>query len=151
MAGIDEARAAGLALALNAVVDARNAAHLPDHAAFVVARWTGGDNPVRVVNYSHPSPYEDRALWADRVRCGVRDGDVAYLRIKTAPNDAYDPNPGNSPTERVEIQARRELVQFDHPVWYAFRFRLEAAWAQGAVENRKSALFFDGGDIGIEL
>lgn len=78
----------------------------------------------------------DRALWADRVRCGVRNGDLSYLRIKAAPNDAYDPNPGNSPTERVEIQARRELVQFDHPVWYAFRFRLEAPWVQGAVENR---------------
>jgi len=65
VAGVDAALAAGLPVALNAVVDARNAAHLPDHAAFVVARWTAGPNPVRVVNYSHPSPYEDRALWSE--------------------------------------------------------------------------------------
>jgi hypothetical protein len=50
------------------------------------------------------------------------------LRIEVAPGDAFDPNLGDKPTERVEIQARRQLVSFDTPVWYTFRFRLEAPW-----------------------
>jgi hypothetical protein len=58
----------------------------------------------------------------------------AALRIEIRPGDAYDANPGDIPTERVEIQFRREVVRFERPVWYSFRFRLDAPWP--AVENR---------------
>jgi len=53
------------------------------------------------------------------------------LRIEVRPRDAYDAgSPGDNPTERVEMQIRREFVKFDEPVWYSFRFRLEAPWPQ---------------------
>ncbi len=67
LAGIHTALAAGVAVALNCVVDAHNVAHLPDHAAFIYTTFVAPypENPVRVVNYSHPSPYWDGALWAD--------------------------------------------------------------------------------------
>ena len=67
VAGIEAALGAGLVVALNCVVDGRNATHLPDHAAFIVDRFVAPfpTNPVRVVNYSHPSPSFDEALWVD--------------------------------------------------------------------------------------
>lgn len=60
------------------------------------------------------------------------------LRVELRPGDAFDPNPGGNPTERVELQARHELVKFDRPVWYAFRFRLLEPWlpAGAPLENR---------------
>ncbi|MBI1777508.1 MAG: heparin lyase I family protein [Proteobacteria bacterium] len=79
----------------------------------------------------------DKQLWPERIRC-VEDESTGtrprVLRIAIHPGDAYDPNPGSNPTERVEIQVRHEIVRFDHPVWYAFRFRLAAPWI--AVANR---------------
>ena len=69
-----------------------------------------------------------REAWDSRVSC-PRSGERAdALRIEVRPGDAYDPNPGDLPSERVEIQARRELVRFDQTTWYRFRFRLPAPW-----------------------
>jgi hypothetical protein len=76
----------------------------------------------------------DRAVWPSRLTCGAAPEDAGALRIEVRPGDAYDPNPGDIPTERVEIQLKREVVKFEHPVWYSFRFRLTAPWP--AVENR---------------
>jgi hypothetical protein len=73
----------------------------------------------------------DRSLWASRVRCLAKGGaaDPGAIRIEVHPKDAYNPDPtGAYPTERVEIQVRRELVRFDEPLWYRFRFRLERPW-----------------------
>jgi len=78
----------------------------------------------------------DRALRSQRLGCRPTAADGQALRIEVRPGDAYDPNPGGNPTERVEIQARQELVQFDRPVWYAFRFRLQPPWTETASENR---------------
>lgn len=66
---------------------------------------------------------------ADRVRCLGAGGERA-LAITVKPGDAYDPNPGSAPTERVEIQLQRELVRFDRPVWYSFRFKVEEPWLE---------------------
>jgi hypothetical protein len=53
----------------------------------------------------------------------------SVLRIEVRPGDAYDPDPtSDSPTERVEMQLRHELVRFEQTVWYRFRFRLKAPW-----------------------
>jgi Polysaccharide lyase len=78
----------------------------------------------------------DRAVWPLRLTCATADGDGSRaLRIEVRPRDAYDAgDPGDNPTERVEIQVRRDLVKFDEPIWYAFRFRLEAPWP--GAENR---------------
>ncbi len=62
-------------------------------------------------------------LWPTRLSCMDQ-----VLRIAVHPGDAYDPNPGENPTERVEIQVRREIVRFDEPVWYRFGFRLLDPW-----------------------
>jgi hypothetical protein len=72
----------------------------------------------------------DRALWPQRLTCAAADGDgTRALRIEVRPRDAYDAgDPGDLPTERVEMQVRRELVKFDQYIWYTFRFRLEAPW-----------------------
>jgi hypothetical protein len=78
----------------------------------------------------------DRAVWPLRITCAATDSEVSHaLRIEVRPGDAYDAgSPGDNPTERVELQVRRELVKFDEPVWYAFRIRLEAPWP--GVVNR---------------
>lgn len=77
-----------------------------------------------------------RESWAARLTCVADPGTAASraLRIALRPGDAYDPNPGEVPSERVEIQVRRELVKFDQPLWYSFRFRLGAPWH--GTENR---------------
>jgi hypothetical protein len=70
-----------------------------------------------------------------RLTCAALRADSHVLRIEVHPRDAYDAgDPGDNPTERVEIQIRRALVKFDEPVWYSFRFRLEAPWPE--VVNR---------------
>lgn len=77
----------------------------------------------------------NREVWASRLTCVADAADASrVLHMELKPGDAYDPNPGDNPTERVEIQARRELVKFEQPVWYGFRFRLAAPWL--GVENR---------------
>lgn len=74
----------------------------------------------------------DRALWPVRLTC-TGDGPAKVLRVEVRPGDAFDPNPTGLSTERVEIQPRRELVRFDQPIWYAFRFRLREPWVD--VQN----------------
>ena len=57
-------------------------------------------------------------------------GGNRYVSIEVRPGDGRD-NPANSnSTERAEIQIKRgDLVQFDEPVWYRFKFRLDGALA----------------------
>ena len=74
----------------------------------------------------------DKAVRADRIRCV--DGERARqerpaLAITVKPGDAYDPNPGSTPTERSEVQMTAELIRFDATSWYSFRFRAESPWA----------------------
>lgn len=69
-----------------------------------------------------------REAWASRIACPRAVDAPQALRIEIRPGDAYDPSPGDLPNERVEIQARRELVRFDQLAWYRFRFRLAAPW-----------------------
>lgn len=70
---------------------------------------------------------------ADRIRCidDPAGGGHRVLAVTVKPGDAYDPSPGDKPTERAEIQVRRELVRFDTTTWYSFRFRVESPWARG--------------------
>jgi len=73
----------------------------------------------------------DPALRPLRLTCAALGAGSHGLRIEVRPRDAYDAgSPGDNPTERVEMQIRRELVKFDEPVWYTFRFRLEAPWPE---------------------
>ena len=77
----------------------------------------------------------DPALAPLRLTCAGDGAGGHALRIEVRPRDAYDAGePGDNPTERVEMQIRRDLVKFDEALWYSFRFRLEAPWPQ--VENR---------------
>lgn len=74
----------------------------------------------------------DKAVRADRIRCvdGERAGqERPALAITVKPGDAYDPNPGSTPTERSEVQMTAELIRFDATSWYSFRFRVESPWA----------------------
>ncbi|WP_159650522.1 MULTISPECIES: heparin lyase I family protein [unclassified Bosea (in: a-proteobacteria)] len=74
----------------------------------------------------------DKAVRADRIRCvdGERAGqERPALAITVKPGDAYDPNPGSTPTERSEVQTTAELIRFDATSWYSFRFRVESPWA----------------------
>jgi hypothetical protein len=71
------------------------------------------------------------AVWPSRLTC-LPGGEG--LRIAVHPGDAAEQSPGDAPSERAEIQVRREMVRFDTPVWYSFRFRLAAPW-QG-IGNR---------------
>lgn len=66
VAGIERALAAGLHVELNCVVEARNHAHLAEHAAFIVERFVAGDRRVAKVEYSHPSNYYEREAWRAR-------------------------------------------------------------------------------------
>jgi hypothetical protein len=71
----------------------------------------------------------DPALAPRRLTCAAEAAGGHALRIELRPRDSYDAGePGDNPTERVEMQIRRELVKFDEPIWYSFRFRLEAPW-----------------------
>ena len=67
--GIGRALDAGLYVELNCVVERRNAAHLADHAAFIVDHFGPGKRATSIgkVEYSHPSSYYDRSAWARRV------------------------------------------------------------------------------------
>lgn len=75
-----------------------------------------------------------RHLWDSRLSCSSDALSRPILRVTVHPGDAADPNPGRKPTERVEIQLQREVVRFDEPVWYRFRFRLLSPWL--GVGNR---------------
>ena len=49
-----------------------------------------------------------------RLRCildAESPGHPRVLRIEVRPGDAFDPNPGGKPTERVEIQVRQMSVK----------------------------------------
>jgi hypothetical protein len=77
----------------------------------------------------------DPAVRPLRLTCAAGGDGSRALRIEVKPRDASDPgDPGDNPTERVEMQIRRGLVEFDKPVWYSFRFRLETPWPR--VVNR---------------
>ncbi|MFJ6325171.1 MULTISPECIES: heparin lyase I family protein [unclassified Rhizobium] len=76
----------------------------------------------------------DPALWGTRIACDLSSPSRPILRITVHPGDASDQSVGDAPTERVEIQVKREIVKFDRPIWYHFAFRLEAPW-QG-IGNR---------------
>ena len=72
--------------------------------------------------------------WADRFACKSQAGSGnRYVTIEVRPGDGRD-NPANSnSTERAEIQIKRgDLVQFDEPVWYRFKFRLDGPWQGGS-------------------
>ncbi|NTG20659.1 hypothetical protein G6L00_09465 [Agrobacterium rhizogenes] len=72
-------------------------------------------------------------FWASRLSCDAQ-ASPTVLRISVHPGDAANPNPDDNPTERVEAQLRQEVVKFDQPTWYHFRFRLEAPWE--GTDNR---------------
>ena len=72
-------------------------------------------------------------LWASRLSCDDH-APSTILRVTVRPGDAADPNPDDKPTERVEAQVRQEVIRFDRPTWYRFKFKLEAPW-QG-TDNR---------------
>lgn len=82
------------------------------------------------------SPLLDKTVRGDRLQCldtaSGGEGRRA-LRVTINPGDAYEPDPTIS-TERVEIQVRRELIQFDKTTWYTFLLRVHAPWL--ARENR---------------
>lgn len=79
------------------------------------------------------SPALDSRVVGDRVTC-IRDGNRPFLRIRIEPRDAYDGDNAGKPSERVELQARRELVRFGEPVWYHFRVRPLSPWIE--TDNR---------------
>lgn len=74
------------------------------------------------------------AVRAERIRCVDRADGGRALAVTVQPGDAYDPNPGATPTERAEFQLRRELIRFDATTWYSFRFRTGESWP--AQRNR---------------
>lgn len=65
--GIHNALETGLVVVLNCVVDRNNCDGLAAHASFIVEAFVNGhrDNPVRTVNYSHPSPYYEEVASRD--------------------------------------------------------------------------------------
>ncbi len=67
---------------------------------------------------------------ANRIRCisSPDEPGKQALAVTVKPGDAYDPNPGSEPTERAEVQIKRELVRFNTTTWYSFRFRVESPW-----------------------
>lgn len=68
------------------------------------------------------------ALWRSRIVCDLSSPSRPILHITVHPGDAPDQSVGDKPTERVEIQIRKEVIKFDRPTWYHFAFRLEAPW-----------------------
>ncbi|TWB58470.1 polysaccharide lyase-like protein [Rhizobium sp. ERR 922] len=70
----------------------------------------------------------DPALWRSRIVCDLSSPSRPILRISVHPGDAPDQSIGDAPTERVEIQIKKEVIKFDEPTWYHFAFRLEAPW-----------------------
>ncbi|OCJ07436.1 hypothetical protein A6U86_10330 [Rhizobium sp. AC27/96] len=70
----------------------------------------------------------DPALWRSRIVCDLSSPARPILRLTVHPGDAPDQSVGDAPTERVEIQIRKQVVKFDRPTWYHFAFRLEAPW-----------------------
>lgn len=69
VAGVEAALRAGLRVSLNAIVERRSLAHLPEHARSVLDLFVRPfpDNPVRSVDYSHPCRYADAAEWTRAV------------------------------------------------------------------------------------
>ncbi len=70
----------------------------------------------------------DPALWRSRVACDLSSPSKPILHVTVHPGDASDQSLGDAPTERVEIQIKKEIVRFDRPIWYHFAFRLNAPW-----------------------
>jgi hypothetical protein len=79
----------------------------------------------------------DAAVRSDRVRCADAPSTAESKRtlsVTVKPGDAYEADPGEKPTERAEIQVRRELVRFDATTWYSFMLRVNSPWLEH--ENR---------------
>ena len=78
----------------------------------------------------------DQGAWRPRLSCdsGAAPSSGPVLRLSVHPGDAVEKESDEKSTERVEIQMRKEVVKFDEPTWYRFRFRLERPW-QG-IGNR---------------
>jgi hypothetical protein len=104
---------------------------------------SGGDAPARTAGPVFAADFDTVCLgdddWqvsgrlakstqADRIHCVAGLADGRALAVTVRPGDAYDPNPGSTPTERVELQLRREVVRFDATTWYSFRFRTMSPW-----------------------
>lgn len=70
----------------------------------------------------------DPGSWRSRIVCDLSSPSRPILRISVHPGDAPDQSVGDAPTERVEIQIKKEVIKFDEPTWYHFAFRLEAPW-----------------------
>ena len=75
-------------------------------------------------------------LWRSRLSCDVSSprSDKPAVRVTVRPRDAYEVSLDDLPTERVEIQIKKQVIKFDQPTWYRFSFRLENPW-QG-IGNR---------------
>lgn len=113
-------------------------------AAFTIALWTlGGPVPAGESTPVFSADFDTACVsaddWqvsgrlapsarADRIHCVAAPAGGRALAVTVRPGDAYDPNPGSAPTERVELQLRREVVRFDATTWYSFRFRIAGAW-----------------------
>lgn len=69
VAGVQAALRAGLRVSLNAIVERRSLANLPEHAQAVLDLFVRPfpDNPVKSVDYSHPCRYADADEWARAV------------------------------------------------------------------------------------
>ncbi len=68
VAGIETALSLDFDVTLNCVVERSNAAHLTQHARFVVDRFViPFDTPARMVAYSHPSTYYDAGMWEEQL------------------------------------------------------------------------------------
>jgi hypothetical protein len=124
-----------------AIIEASLSAILPLHAAAESATVVLSPNlrELCAPSAQHPpaqwwiSRKLSPELWASRLTCDALASST-ILRVTVRPGDAADPNPDDKPTERVEAQIRQEVVKFDQPTWYRFKFRLEAPW-QG-IGNR---------------
>ncbi|WP_349960193.1 heparin lyase I family protein [Rhizobium sp. ZPR3] len=94
----------------------------------------GGFADLCAVDSEHPSKLWkissrlDSASWRSRIACDLSSPSRPILRITVHPGDAPDQSVGDAPTERVEIQIKKEVIKFDEPTWYHFAFRLEAPW-----------------------
>lgn len=80
------------------------------------------------------SPALSKSALPDRIACLDGGDGKSLLRIRVETGDASERESGVKPSERVELQLRRELVKFDEPVWYHFRFRTLSPWI--TIDNR---------------
>lgn len=124
--GIHNGLDAGLLVVLNAVADVNNCDSLGSHAAFIVEEFVEAhrDNPVRTVNYSHPSAYYDRQTWTesfvplDRIQPplveAVRRLRAANVPVHVTGSCGFPPclfreAPALVPWERVDVLDARDM------------------------------------------